>query len=476
MKIFISHSSKNAKVATELCEYLENNKHTCFIAPRDIRPGYDYASEIVDGVDSSNVMLLLLSIDSNNSPHVLREIERAVGLNIPILVYKLEEVTLSKSLEYFLITHQWINTAQSEYSIVLQSINNLCQSTPNTNQIATKDASSNNSLESKSYNVADSKELKKVFFPLSIIVLITAIAVLSLVIGNIWSKPKSNTGEDTNSTKNSTTDINANSYSDKIKVGDIVTFGTYYDETIDWYVVNIEKTSGYATLISKNILTFKGFDAAESGNYNWDGTKSYYSIEDTTGGDLTLQAHIRGDNTWATSTLRQWLNSDELEVKYEGQAPTALSFTDGYNEYNAEPGFLYNFTKEEKESIVVSDVTTPGNALSKEEFIITSDKVFLITEEELTLLEECGFSKYAVPTQKAIDNDESKYYINYCLDRNIETAAYWLRTPDTKESSKCMILSTHADDKMVSSDAGVSYCGVRPAIIVDLNADTLTIR
>lgn len=474
MKIFISHSSKDATIANELCEYLEKNMHNCFIAPRDIRPGHDYASEIVDGVDSSNVMLLLLSNYSNNSPHVLREIERAVGLNIPILVYKLEEVTLSKSLEYFIMTHQWINTSQNEYSVVLQSINDLDNPTPNNNQVTRKVVSSNNSLESKSHKGDDSKELKKVFFPLSIIVLITAIAVLSLVISNIWSKPSSS--EDKNNTEETITDSNVDSDLSKIKVGDIVSFGSYYDEPIDWYVISIEKTHGHATLVAKNVLTFKGFDAAESGNYNWDGNTCYYSIEDKTGGDLTLQAHIRGDSTWATSTLRQWLNSDEVEIKYEGQAPTALSFTDGHNAYSTEPGFLYGFSKEEKDSIIVSEITTPGNALSKEDIIITSDKVFLITEEELTLLEECGFSKYAIPTQKAIDNDESKYYINYCLDRNIETTAYWLRTPDTKKSSKCMVLSTHADDKMVVCDAGVSYCGVRPAIIVDLNADTLILR
>lgn len=45
----------------------------------------------------------------DNSPHVLREIERAVSKHIAIMVYKLEEVELTKSLEYFLMTHQWVS-------------------------------------------------------------------------------------------------------------------------------------------------------------------------------------------------------------------------------------------------------------------------------------------------------------------------------------------------------------------------------
>lgn len=473
MHIFISHSSKDAKIANEVCEYLEDNKHTCFIAPRDIRPGHDYASEIVDGIDGSDVILFLLSDASNNSPHVLREIERSVGLNIPILVYSLEEVTLSKSLEYFIMTHQWINTIHSEYSIILQSINDLANSKPTPNQTETKENRHSNLIEKESLTESNDKELKKIFFPLSILVLITAILVLSLGLNN--TQQKSDSQNDDKNASHTTSDSNSNSYSGDIKVGDIVSFGSYYDEIIDWYVVSIDKANGHATLVAKNILTFKGFDAADSGNFNWDGDKCYYGV-DMTNGDLTLQAHIRGDSNWATSTIRQWLNSDELEVRYEGQAPTALSFTDGHNEYSSEAGFLYNFSKEERDSVIVSKIITPGNALAKEENITTSDKVYLMSEEELKLLEECGLSKYAVPTEKAVEHDESKYYVNYCLDRNIETAAYWLRTPDTKESSKCMVLSTHVEDKIVSSMAGLSYCGVRPVLTVNLNANTLTLR
>ena len=70
------------------------------------------------------MMLLLLSECANGSPHVLREVERAVSKNKSIIVYKLEEVKLSKSLEYFLMTHQWLNLEPGgDHSTVVKAIN-----------------------------------------------------------------------------------------------------------------------------------------------------------------------------------------------------------------------------------------------------------------------------------------------------------------------------------------------------------------
>ena len=95
MYIFLSHSSQNADTALSICRTLESNNYKCFLAPRDIRSGYEYAAEIINGIDKSDVLLLVLSKESNTSPHVLREIERAVSKSIPIIVYKLEDVKLT---------------------------------------------------------------------------------------------------------------------------------------------------------------------------------------------------------------------------------------------------------------------------------------------------------------------------------------------------------------------------------------------
>ena len=74
MQIFISYSSKDDIEAFKLCDYLEKNQKKCFIAPRDIQPGKEYGEEIINGIDGSVGMVLLLSQNSNRSPHVLREV------------------------------------------------------------------------------------------------------------------------------------------------------------------------------------------------------------------------------------------------------------------------------------------------------------------------------------------------------------------------------------------------------------------
>lgn len=124
--VFISHSSKDGNIASELCNYLEENGKKCFIAPRDIQYGHEYAEEIVNGVDNSDSMVLMLSNSSNSSPHVLREVERAVSKSVPIIIYKLEEVELSKSMEYFLMTHQWVSAKTKEgFKDILKHINEI---------------------------------------------------------------------------------------------------------------------------------------------------------------------------------------------------------------------------------------------------------------------------------------------------------------------------------------------------------------
>lgn len=126
--VFISHSSKEADTALALCRYLEENGRKCFIAPRDIRSGKEYAEEIVNGIDAAEVIVLLLSNNANESPHVLREVERGVSKSIPIIVYKLEDVRLSKSMEYFLMTHQWMDSnihQTNDFSNILKSVNDI---------------------------------------------------------------------------------------------------------------------------------------------------------------------------------------------------------------------------------------------------------------------------------------------------------------------------------------------------------------
>jgi hypothetical protein len=106
---FVSHASEDAAIAASIADYLERDGVSCWIAPRDVTPGSDYGAEIVHGIESSAVLVLVLSEHANESIFVKREVERAVSKGKPIFPIRVREVLPSRSLELFIATAHWID-------------------------------------------------------------------------------------------------------------------------------------------------------------------------------------------------------------------------------------------------------------------------------------------------------------------------------------------------------------------------------
>lgn len=517
MYIFISHSSKNAEIATNICNTLEANGSECFIAPRNIRSGYEYAAELINGIDRSDLILLLLSEEANTSPHILREIERAVSKSIPIIVYKLQDITLSKSLEYFLMTHQWLDYEDDNHEILLKCIDDIKNNTSTAIKagivnITTSNANINVN-ETKSSNFDTKNTLINIFkkppliiSSLALVIILTICITLAvsksdnseskpstenntqIVIENNKNNINSNDSDSTqdsseikdNTTNNETTDkseTNSISTSNtEVKLGDLVTFGKYDDDEISWYVININTASNTAVLLSKHILSFKAFTGAESGKNGNDGTKNYLFSDPELQNDNNLKQLVFGSNNWETSDIRVWLNSKDDNVKYDGSGPISSAMCDNKNGYNLEPGFLSNFSEEEQNAIKETAIITQCNSFSDKKNIITTDKVFLLSKEELKWLDEANISYFSIPTDKAIEKNESFYYRDYCLNvYNTKSCHWWLRTP--MEDSLCEgYLVCHENSNGIQYyDAIVSVeeFGIRPAISVDLSSNCI---
>jgi hypothetical protein len=107
--VFISYSSNDKPVADAVCRRIEAHGLACWIAPRDVGAGRDYAEAILDGLHESSVMLLIFSDKANASKQVLQEIERAVHFGKVIVPVRIEECRPTKSLEYFLSVPQWFD-------------------------------------------------------------------------------------------------------------------------------------------------------------------------------------------------------------------------------------------------------------------------------------------------------------------------------------------------------------------------------
>ncbi len=107
--VFISYVVSDRKTADAVCAVLEKNKIRCWVAPRDVQPGATWAKAVVDAISDSRLMVFILSSQSNDSPQVMREVERAVHRGIPILPLRIEDVVPSGNMEYFLSATHWLD-------------------------------------------------------------------------------------------------------------------------------------------------------------------------------------------------------------------------------------------------------------------------------------------------------------------------------------------------------------------------------
>jgi len=107
--VFISHSSQDAKVAQAVCDTLERAGLRCWIAPRDIAPGMDYAEALSQAIATSRSLLLVFSSHANKSRQVAAEIERAFNHGLNILPVLIEKTPMSSGLSYFLSRFHWMD-------------------------------------------------------------------------------------------------------------------------------------------------------------------------------------------------------------------------------------------------------------------------------------------------------------------------------------------------------------------------------
>ncbi len=106
---FVSYASADAAVANSIVANLEKQGARCWLAPRDVRPGTEYADAIVAAINEAKAVVLVLSGSAVASSHVGREIERAASKHKQIIAFRLDTAPLSRSFEYFLSNSQWIN-------------------------------------------------------------------------------------------------------------------------------------------------------------------------------------------------------------------------------------------------------------------------------------------------------------------------------------------------------------------------------
>jgi len=107
--VFISYATADQQMAFQLCDLLEDQDICCWIAPRDVPPGGNYAEAVLQAIDSTDVTLLLLSSQANASVHVTHEVERATSKRKRIIPLRLEDIEPGPSMELHLASVQWVD-------------------------------------------------------------------------------------------------------------------------------------------------------------------------------------------------------------------------------------------------------------------------------------------------------------------------------------------------------------------------------
>lgn len=107
--VFVSYSHKDKVVADAIVSYLEFKGSRCWYAPRDIKPGADWAASIIDAIRNAKVMVLIFTDYSNASQQVAREVNNAVANGVTIIPFKMTESLPTEGMQYYLSTVHWLD-------------------------------------------------------------------------------------------------------------------------------------------------------------------------------------------------------------------------------------------------------------------------------------------------------------------------------------------------------------------------------
>ena len=218
-----------------------------------------------------------------------------------------------------------------------------------------------------------------------------------------------------------------------------VSFGYYNNQVFKWKVVDTKDSAGPMMASDQNCGN-KQFDSPEN--------------DSTNPNPITVRKNI-GNNRWAYSNIRQWLNSDaESGTWYVAQHDYDVA-----PNYKTETGFLNGFTEAEKNAIVVRTNTCILDMNDGGGTETVQDMIWLPSSYEAgkeVSSEGYKFEKYDGT------NESTKYQSNWWL-RTINNA---LGTAETA----CGVRVVFSGGGLSSSNANVNSYAARP--FCQLRGDT----
>ncbi|MBO5342639.1 MAG: leucine-rich repeat protein [Lachnospiraceae bacterium] len=121
--IFISHSTIDKALADYICNAFEERGLSCWIAPRNIVPGSEWAASITEAISEADVLFVLFSKNAMQSTQVSKEIGIADRKGKYIIPYKIDDTEPEGAYDYYLASCHWIMARPQDGDY---KINELC--------------------------------------------------------------------------------------------------------------------------------------------------------------------------------------------------------------------------------------------------------------------------------------------------------------------------------------------------------------
>lgn len=113
--VLIIYASPDRPRAEKIVRAIEGHGLRCWIAPRNQLAGLDWAEQIVEALRGAQGVLLVMTANTGDSPHIRNEVELAVGQRRPILTVFLEDVQPPDALLYFIGSRHWFRAWQGSF-------------------------------------------------------------------------------------------------------------------------------------------------------------------------------------------------------------------------------------------------------------------------------------------------------------------------------------------------------------------------
>lgn len=107
--LFLSYGTPNAVEARELRRILSESGYRVWMAPDDIRGPESWPDQVLNAINKSSMMVVLVSSDALASRHVGREVNLAIEQGKPLLPVRVADVKVSGTLAYLLALVQWVD-------------------------------------------------------------------------------------------------------------------------------------------------------------------------------------------------------------------------------------------------------------------------------------------------------------------------------------------------------------------------------